>query len=260
MNKPPASTACLPAVCRSRSSGGHGQGRAARSQGGIWPFTGVPSQPLRAQRAELWEPGVPPCPSWLSAPSPCLSFPAGGCVGSAMADHCRILVGTWGRVRRWGSSPRAGSRLAGCNTRRTRHRPPPTAPLQNEPRQPWWHQDVYSPMRAQPPHTREGHRREDHAGGVQPARGQAEHGRGVGGMWRQDRDSGALPWAGARVWSLTRSLSWRSSSGCSSSPPCTSWGRGPAGTGVPSSTGGPRQRAGGHWRPNQCRGQPPAPS
>ena len=69
---------------------------------------------------------------------------------------------------------------------------------------------------------------------------------------------GALPWASTRARWLTHSLSWGSPSGCRSSPLCTSWGRGPAGTGVPSSTGCPRQKAGGHWRPSRCRGQPPA--
>lgn len=84
----------------------------------------------------------------------------------------------------------------------------------------------------------------------------------VVGMGRVGRGcwiwTGWAPWACPQDGQLTHSLSWGSPWGCSSSPLGTSWGSDPAGMGALSSTGCPRRRAGGHWRPSQCRGQPPA--
>lgn len=96
---------------------------------------------------------------------------------------------------------------------------------------------------------------------VRPAWGWA----GGGSMWAGrggwHMEAGWGQWCSPLAWHraqwLTHSLSWGSPSDCRFSPLCTSWGRGPAGTGVRSSTGCPRQRAGGHWRPSRCRGQPP---
>lgn len=128
----------------------------------------------------------------------------------------------------------------------------PHRAVQNEPRQPWWHQDVYSPCPG------EGHTWGPCWGSASVGMGSRRQCMGRGGTGTRDRDSGALPWAGTWAQWLTHSPSWHSPSGCRFSLPCTSWGRGPAGTGIPSSTGRPHRRAAGHWRPSRCRGQPPA--
>lgn len=192
LNKPPVLAACC-VLFVGLWALWSGQGRVARSWGrGIWPFFGVPSQPLGAEMSELWVPAVPPCHSWLSTPSPCLSFPAGGCIRSILADHCHILVVTWDMPGTGAAAPE----LAGHNTPRTRHHPLPTAPLPKEPRQPRWHQDVYRPSRTQRPRAGKGRGRRM-ALGVQPVWGRA----GGGSAWARGpavgQDGGALPWAGS---------------------------------------------------------------
>lgn len=99
LNKPPPSAACLPCgVPRARGLQTlcRGQGREPSSQGrGEFGFSlGLPPSPWVLKAPSSGSLVSPPCPSWLSAPSPCLSFPPGGYAGSTLAGYCHILLGT----------------------------------------------------------------------------------------------------------------------------------------------------------------------
>lgn len=234
---------CLPVEHFSQSNRNvHPPGWVAKSLGGgIQPFSGVPSQSMGAQST-----CCPPVPllalSILSLPQ----FPVAGNCQKHPGWLLLIPMGRWGCSRHWNTAPgRAQHPQDG----------PPSSPrraVQNELDNLCGTRIFIVPALGKGTWG-------DHAEG-QPAWGWAGGGSAGagGGTGMQDRDSGALAWAGTWVQWFTCTPSWHSPLGRRFSLHCTSWSRGPAGTGFPSSTGYLHPRSPGHWRSSRCRWQPPA--